>query len=110
MSTVPSSLKLRSLQKKHIMRRAMENVLPAEILNKKKVGLEMPYSRWLKHELKDVLMCYLGPQRISETGLFRAEAIESLITEHLAGRVDHGRALWGLLNYMMWLELYIPKP
>ena len=62
MSTVPSRLKLRSLRKKHIMRRAMEGILPAEILNKKKVGLEMPYSQWLKHELKDLMTSYLGPK------------------------------------------------
>lgn len=109
MSTVPSGLKLRSLRKKHIMRRAMEGILPAEILNKKKVGLEMPYSHWLKHELKDLMMSYLGPKRISDTGLFRRDAVQALITDHLAGRVDHGRALWGLLNYMMWFEHYVPK-
>ena len=109
MSTVPSELKLRSLRKKHIMRRAMEGILPAEILDKKKVGLEMPYSRWFKHELKDLLTSYLGPKRISDTGLFRIEAVQTLVADHLAGRVDHGRALWGLLNYMMWLELYVPK-
>jgi asparagine synthase (glutamine-hydrolysing) len=109
MSTVPSGLKLRSLRKKHIMRRAMEGILPAEILNKKKVGLEMPYSYWLKHELKDLLMNYLGPKRTSDVGLFRVDAMQKLVTEHLEGRMDHGRALWGLLNYMMWLELYAPK-
>jgi asparagine synthase (glutamine-hydrolysing) len=109
MSTVPSGLKLRSLRKKHIMRRAMEGILPAEILDIKKVGLEMPYSRWFKHELKDLLTSYLGPKRISDTGLFRVEAVQTLVADHLAGRVDHGRALWGLLNYMMWLELYVPK-
>jgi asparagine synthase (glutamine-hydrolysing) len=109
MSAVPSGLKLRSLRKKHIMRRAMEGILPAEILDKKKVGLEMPYSRWFKHELKDLLATYLGPERITDTGLFRVEAVQMLVSDHLAGRVDHGRALWGLLNYMMWLELYVPK-
>jgi len=109
MSTVPSRLKLRSLRKKHIMRRAMEGILPGEILNKKKVGLEMPYSYWFKHQLKDLMMSYLGPKRMSDSGLFRVEAVQKLVTEHLEGRIDHGRALWGLLNYMMWLELYIPK-
>ncbi len=109
MSAVPSGLKLRSLRKKHIMRRAMEGILPAEIVNKKKVGLEMPYSHWFKYELKDLLTSYLGPERISDTGLFHAEAVQTLVEDHLAGRVDHGRALWGLLNYMMWLELYVPK-
>lgn len=109
MSTVPSRLKMRAMRKKHIMRRAMEGILPAEILNKKKVGLEMPYSRWLKHELKDLLTDYLGAKRIAATGLFRVEAVERLVGEHLAGRFDHGRALWGMLNYMMWLDLYAPK-
>ncbi|MDH3443234.1 MAG: asparagine synthase (glutamine-hydrolyzing) [Deltaproteobacteria bacterium] len=109
MSTVPSGLKLPSLRKKHVMREAMKGILPAKILNRKKVGLEMPYSHWLKHDLKDLMMCYLGPARISNTGLFRVEAVQTLVTDHLAGRVDHGRALWGLINYMMWLELYIPR-
>ena len=109
MSTVPPHLKLRSLRKKHIMRRAMEGVLPAKILNKKKVGLEMPYSYWLKHDLKPLLTSYLGPERISDSGLFRVDTVQTLIADHLAERVDHGRALWGLLNYMMWLEAYIPR-
>ena len=87
----------------------MEGILPTEILNKKKIGLEMPYSRWLKHELRDLLSTYLGRERISDVGLFRVEPVEGLVKEHLEGRADHGRALWGLLNYMMWLELYIPR-
>ena len=108
MGTVPPALKLRGLRKKHIMRRAMEGVLPPEILNKKKVGLEMPYSRWLKHELHDLLMRYCGPGTIAETGLFQPRAMDALIQEHVSGRRDHGRALWGLLNFMMWVEVYNP--
>lgn len=109
LSRVPSRLKLPGLRKKHIMRRAMEGILPAGVLKKKKVGLEMPYSRWLKNELYDILLRYCAPKRVSETGIFRAEVVKSLIDEHLAGRADHGRALWGLMNYMAWLELYSPR-
>src|SRR5262249_23630331 len=58
MSRVPPRLKLKRFRKKHIMRRAMEGLLPPVIVNKKKVGLEMPYSRWLKHELHDTLLNY----------------------------------------------------
>jgi asparagine synthase (glutamine-hydrolysing) len=90
------------------MRLAMTGLLPDAILNKKKVGLEMPYSRWLKRELKDVVDRHLGRDRIAERGLFRPEAVQSLVDDHHAGRRDNGRALWGLLNYMMWLDLYIP--
>jgi len=108
MSTVPSRLKLPGLRKKHVLRRALSGLLPQEILDKKKVGLEMPYSRWFRTELKDLVDTYLGRARIEASGLFQPAAVQRLIDDHQAGRVDHGRALWGLLNYMMWLDLYGP--
>lgn len=107
MARVPARIKLPKLRKKHIMRKAMEGMLPKSIINKKKVGLEMPYSRWFRNELNDVLVRYCGPERVAATGLFRPEAMQRLIDEHVAGRFDHGRALWGLLNFMMWHERYI---
>jgi asparagine synthase (glutamine-hydrolysing) len=110
MSRVSPKLKLPGLRKKHILRRALQGILPPSILKKKKVGLEMPYSAWFNKELKDVLLSYCGAKRISESGLFRPEAVQSLIDDHLAGRYDHGRALWGLLNFLVWHELYIARP
>ena len=107
MATVPPRIKLPGLRKKNVMRKAMEGILPPEILRKKKVGLEMPYSRWLKHELRDLVDKYLARDRLAETGLFDPEGVASLVEEHMSGRFDHGRALWGLLNYMMWWSLYI---
>jgi asparagine synthase (glutamine-hydrolysing) len=107
MARVPTKLKMKRLRKKHIMRRAMEGILPPVILNKRKVGLEMPYSRWFKCELKAQLTSYLAPERIADSGLFRPEAITALVDDHMSGRRDNGRVLWGLLNYMIWLEQYI---
>jgi asparagine synthase (glutamine-hydrolysing) len=108
LASVPGRLKLPGLRKKNLMRRAMEGTLPPAILNKKKIGLEMPYSRWFKNELKETLLHYLGPDRLAERGLFNPQAVQRLIEEHMAEKFDHGRALWGLLNYALWLELYIP--
>jgi len=107
MSRVPARIKLPGLSKKRIMRRAMEGVLPPGILNKKKVGLEMPYSRWFRRELRDVLEDYLGRDRLAGTGLFEPEGVRALVDDHVAGRRDHGRALWGLLNFMVWHGKYI---
>ncbi len=107
LASVPPKLKMKRMRKKHLMRLAMQNDLPDSILNKKKVGLEMPYSRWLKHELNDLMKHYLGPDNLMATGLFKPGPIKQLIDNHESGRVDNGRPLWGLLNYMMWHELYI---
>jgi asparagine synthase (glutamine-hydrolysing) len=66
----------------------------------------MPYSRWLKHELRDLVTCYFSTARVADTGLFRPEALQALVDEHMIGKRDNGRALWGLLNYLMWFESY----
>lgn len=109
MARVPPGLKLKGLKKKNIMREAMRDVLPPAILNKKKVGLEMPYSGWLNHELKDLLECYCAPEALSDTGLFRPEGVRRLMDDHAAGTKDHGRILWGILNYMMWHRMYVNR-
>lgn len=110
MGRVPAALKMKHGRLKYIMRQAMTGILPREIINKKKVGLEMPYSHWLRFELHDLLVSYLEPGRLQETGLFRPAAIQALVDEHMARRHDHGRVLWALLNFMMWLDLYQPQP
>ena len=91
------------------MRLAMKDKLPDTIINKKKVGLEMPYSKWLKTDLRELMMDYLGQDNIEKTGLFNPAPIKKLIDDHVSGKADNGRPLWGLLNYMMWHRLYIEK-
>jgi hypothetical protein len=39
--------------------------------------------------------------------MLKPESVQSLVDDHMTGRRDNGRALWGLLNYMVWLELYV---
>jgi asparagine synthase (glutamine-hydrolysing) len=107
MARVPARLKLPGLRKKHILRAATADLLPSAIRRRRKVGLELPYSRWLTGDLADLLRAYCGRDRLQAAGLFRPEAVGRLVEEHLGRRQDHGRALWGLLNFMMWHELYL---
>ncbi|MCD6588755.1 MAG: hypothetical protein J7K88_09410, partial [Candidatus Fermentibacteraceae bacterium] len=107
LASVPAEVKFPGMRKKHLLRNSMKDLLPDSIVNKKKVGLEMPYSRWLRNELRDVAMEYLKPSRLNSTGLFNGAGVEKLWLQHDRHEVDHGRALWGILNYMMWYDLYI---
>lgn len=106
LASVPADQLLPGLKKKNLMRRALRGLLPPSIIDKKKVGLEMPYSKWLRTDLKDLVDRYLSAEPVTATGLFRPDAIRTLVDQHQEGKVDHGRALWGLLNYMMWFEMY----
>jgi asparagine synthase (glutamine-hydrolysing) len=109
LSTVPVDQKLVGLKKKHLLRSAMAGLLPKPVLQKKKVGLEMPYSHWMRHDLRDFAAEVLLSPEVRTTGLFDAAGLRKLWDEHQAMKVDHGRALWGLLNYLLWYDLYLRR-
>jgi asparagine synthase (glutamine-hydrolysing) len=109
LASVPVDFKLNGLRKKHLLRTALKGRLPDIILEKKKVGLEMPYSRWMRNELKEFAGDHLAADAVERTGLLSGAGVQKLWSEHQAMRVDHGRALWGLLNYMIWHRHYIER-
>jgi len=107
LASVPSKYLMQGLSTKVLLRRAMHGILPAKTCKKKKIGLEMPYSTWLREDLHDMARDMLSPSKLQATGLFEPAGVTALFDAHCAMRVDHGRALWGLLNFMVWHELYI---
>ncbi|MCU0917175.1 MAG: asparagine synthase (glutamine-hydrolyzing) [Planctomycetes bacterium] len=109
LATVPVAYKMPGLRRKHLLRSALKGLLPDAVLKKKKLGLEMPYSRWLRAELRGVGEAVLSDSRLRATGIFNPAGVRKLWDEHQALHTDHGRALWGLINYLLWHELYIEK-
>jgi len=107
MATVPDALKLPGLRKKNLLRKAMEGILPARVIAKKKVGLEMPYSKWFRNEMKEFAHDCLFSSPILDSGILARAGLSELWNSHQEGRRDNGRALWGLLNLTMWYSLYI---
>jgi asparagine synthase (glutamine-hydrolysing) len=95
------------LRKKNLLRKAMEGLLPPAVLKKKKVGLEMPYSAWFRGPLREFARETMLSSGAVTGGLLRKEGVKALWEEHQEMRRDNGRALWGLLNYTMWYDLYI---
>jgi asparagine synthase (glutamine-hydrolysing) len=77
------------------------------VVRRKKVGLEMPYSEWLCGPLRDVAEECLGESRMRDIGLFDGRVVARYWSDHLQRRADHGRLLWGLVNWVVWHGLYI---
>jgi asparagine synthase (glutamine-hydrolysing) len=100
----PSKLKLNC--SKFFLKKAMEPYLPAKIINKKKIGLEIPYSLWFCNDLKDLLLSYLSPTSLSKIPFINANYVQKIIKEHLNHKRDNGRELWGLLNFAVWHNIY----
>jgi asparagine synthase (glutamine-hydrolysing) len=109
LASVPVNIKFRGRQKKYLLKAAMAGMLPEPVLKKKKIGLEMPYSRWMIHELRDIAEQALSSDSLKAVGLFNPEAVRRIWSDHLSKRVDHGRALWGLVNFILWHQVYIEK-
>jgi asparagine synthase (glutamine-hydrolysing) len=107
---VPSRLKLRGLETKYLLKRAMADELPPGIASRRKKGFGIPVAAWLKDELRPLLTDELSPARIETQGIFQTAEVQRLVREHLAGRRDHRKELWTLLVFQLWHRRYLEQP
>jgi asparagine synthase (glutamine-hydrolysing) len=104
---MPSRLKVNGRELKHVMKEALEGVLPDEILHRRKRGFGAPMGAWLKRELKPLLRAVLSRRAIERRGLFEWSRVEQTIALHEANRADHTDHLLALLNFELWSRMYI---
>jgi asparagine synthase (glutamine-hydrolysing) len=92
---------------KHVMKRALADVLPPQILTRGKRGFGTPMGAWLKRELAPMLAQVLSPASIAARGLFRPGPVQRLIAQHQANRIDGTDRLLSLLNLEIWSRVYL---
>jgi len=105
--TIPSSLKLKGLTTKHILKKAMAPYLPAEILTRKKIGFDIPLGGWIRNELKDFVLDVLSSDNLNKHKFFNQAAIEKILKEHLQGAHNHRQLLWPLVIFQFWYNHYM---
>ena len=102
--SLPERLKISGFRQKYLLKRLMRDKLPASILGRKKEGFDIPAHQWLRGVLRPLLLDTLTAEAVERTGLFRWEAVRSLIEAHLSGRQNLGYHLWGLITLFLWIE------
>lgn len=105
---LPYEYKLSRLTSKYILKKMAKRHIPGYIINKKKQGFAIPVTKWLKHELKDILLHYTSKNYIENQGLFNHNFIETLVQNHLNEKWDNKKLLWNLLVFQLWYEKYKP--
>jgi asparagine synthase (glutamine-hydrolysing) len=105
--TIPWALKLKGLKTKHILKRAMQDKLPADILGRSKKGFGIPIAKWFRSDLKALVQDTFSESRIRQQGIFRPEAIIRLLNEHLQGTKDNRKQLWTLFMFQLWQQNYL---
>lgn len=104
---MPSGLKMRGRETKYILKKAMEGIVPAEILYREKQGFGVPVGQWINDQLRDRILGDLADKRTRERGYFDHAYIETILKEHSAGRRDHSNAVWALWMLELWFRRYI---
>jgi asparagine synthase (glutamine-hydrolysing) len=100
-------LRLRGGRSKVILKQAFADLLPREILTRPKMGFGVPLDRWFRGELRDELRAVLLDPKSLSRGLFRPEAVETMVDEHTGSRRDHAYRLWALLMLELWFREWV---
>ena len=106
-ATIPTSLKLKGLTTKYILKKAVSDLLPDKILTRGKEGFSIPIKNWIMQELRPLLLDTLSESRVKKRGYFRPEYVQQLVQEHLDGRENHSHRLWALRVFEIWHQMYI---
>jgi asparagine synthase (glutamine-hydrolysing) len=98
---LPVDMKLRGTTTKYILRQAMQDVLPPEILTRKKMGFPVPVGTWFRGAFKHIVDEYVLSERAEQRGIFNAAYVRELVVRHQAGE-NHAERLWALVNFEIW--------
>jgi len=104
---MPESVKVRGGELKHVLKAAVADLLPREILERKKRGFGAPMGAWLKGELAPVTRELLSPRAVAARDLFDPAEVSALIAAHAANRVDGTDRLLALLNLEVWCRIFL---
>jgi asparagine synthase (glutamine-hydrolysing) len=104
--SLPDHYKLGGSTTKWFFKKAMEGILPDEVIYRRKEGFSIPIKNWLKTDLKDLMMEYLSEKRVKEAGLFNYSYIEKMINQHLSNKQNHAHRLWTLILFNLWRERF----
>jgi asparagine synthase (glutamine-hydrolysing) len=101
------AVKLRGTQTKWLFKKAMEPYLPREVIYRPKTGFGAPLRHWLRHDLAPWVREYLGSNSLRSRGLFDPPAIDALLRNHHAGRIDASYTVFALVCFEIWCRTFI---
>jgi len=106
-ASLPENLKLRRLTTKYLLKRVLRHLVPAENLNRSKMGFGVPIGHWFRGTMQPFLRETLLSEKALGRGLFKPEMVLQIIDQHVEGSTDHSHRLWSLLMLELWFQRFI---
>jgi asparagine synthase (glutamine-hydrolysing) len=104
---IPSSVRTRSTDPKYLLKRAVGDLLPSDLLTAPKKGFVIPIQLWLRGELRPLAEHLLNPQRLKKQGLFQPQFYDHFVRPHLEGRATFTWQVWAALMFQLWHIVFI---
>ena len=108
-ASIPLEYKLKGNKGKYILKKAVENLLPKNILQRPKKGFGIPIAEWLKGRLNPLMHELLDAKRLKNQGLFNEKFVQKLIKEHETNAASHHKQLWTLLVFQLWFDNFLSE-
>jgi asparagine synthase (glutamine-hydrolysing) len=105
--SIPSRWHVKNGVQKQILKKAMEGILPPDIIHRKKQGFAAPINEWLRNEWSGFADDRLLNSYFVREGYFERDAVQGLISHHKQGSKSAGLNLWTLLNVSLWHRHWI---
>ncbi len=106
---VPPGLKLRRTTRKYVLKKAMEGVLPDEVIWRPKAGFGAPLRAWIDEDLRPLVDDCLSPETVRNRGLFDPAAVQGLVRDNQAGTADNALRIWALLVLELWQRTFVDQ-
>ncbi len=106
MSALPDRYRVRGFRTKWILREALKQMLPPDILDRPKVGFRLPVNEWFQKGMREYLYDHLTGSGCLTGGFYRQEGLRKILTDHTSGRQNHEKILWTLINLELWCREY----
>ncbi len=105
---LPSTLKVNNgFRKKFILKQAYKDMLPKEIIHRRKKGFPVPLSLWFKDNLNDLIADVLLSEKAKSRGYFNSHFVEHMLKQQTSGCIDYSKTLWNLVVLEFWHRSFI---
>ena len=104
---IPEAWKVRNGEPKYILKKAVEGLIPHDIIYRKKMGFGAPMSQWLRAGFGATVERRLRESKLMRRGYFRRDYIEKLLAAHRSGRSDTSLYIWTLFNLCAWYDYWV---
>ena len=102
--TMPLGMKLRGKVGKYVLRKAAEPWFPSGALDMRKLGFQLPFAEWFRGDFSDFAHDAWHSSGAGQSGYLETREVDAILSEHRAGKANHGRILYAITMFGCWWQ------